>query len=119
MTPRIHRRAVVLLAFALTLLVACGGATPPAATIAGVDLTDEQLAHEKDLFAFLSGLNQQPCGTKEDGETQDAACSRFALTNVIQGRLVADYAEANDIVISDADVTSTSSSWTIRSARRP
>jgi foldase protein PrsA len=88
-------------------LVACGGATPPAATIAGVDLTDEQLAHEKDLFGFLSGLEQQPCGTKEDGETQDAACSRITLTNVIQERFAADYAEANGIVVSDADVTST------------
>ena len=107
MTPRIHRRAIVFLALALTFLVACGGATSPAATIAGVDLSDEQLAHEKDLFGFLSGLNQQPCGTKEDGETQDAACSRFALTNVIQERFVADYADANDIVVSDADVTST------------
>jgi foldase protein PrsA len=106
-TPRIHRRAVLLLALALTVLVACSGATPPAATIAGVDLTDEQLAHEKDLFGFLSGLEQQPCGTKEDGETQDAACSRITLTNVIQERFAADYAEANGIVVSDADVTST------------
>lgn len=97
----------MLLALALILLVACGAATPPAATIAGVDLTDEQLAHEKDLFGFLSGLNQQPCGTKEDGETQDAACSRFALTNAIQERFVAAYAKANDIVVSDTDVTST------------
>lgn len=107
MTPRTHRRAALLLALALTVLVACGGATPPAATIAGVDLTDEQLAHEKDLFGFLSGLEQQPCGTKEDGETQDAACSRITLTNVIQERFAADYAEANGIVVSDADVTST------------
>lgn len=97
----------MLLALALTVLVACGGATPPAATIAGVDLTDEQLAHEKDLFGFLTGLNQQSCGTKEDGETQDAACSRFALTNVIQERFVTSYAEANGVVVSDADVTST------------
>ena len=97
----------MFLALALAALVACSGATPPAATIAGVDVTDEQLAHEKDLFGFLTGLNQQPCGTKEDGETQDAACSRFALANVIQERFVADYAEANDIVVSDADVTST------------
>ena len=95
------------MALALTLLVACGGATPPAATIAGVNITDEQLAHEKDLFAFLLGLRQKPCGTKEDGETQDAACSRFALTNVIQESIVADYAKANDIVVSDADVAST------------
>lgn len=97
----------MFLALALSVLVACSGATPPAATISGVDVTDEQLAHEKDLFGFLSSLSQQPCGTKEDGETQDAACSRFALTNVIQERFVADYAEANDIVVSDADVTAT------------
>ena len=107
MTPRIHRRAIVLLALALTVLVACSSATPAAATIGGVDLTDEQLAHEKDLFGFLTGLNQRPCGTKEEGETQEAACSRFALTNVIQERFVADYAAANGIVVSDADVDST------------
>jgi hypothetical protein len=97
----------VLLAFALTFLVACASETPPAATIAGVDFTDEQLAHEKDVFEFLAALNQQPCGTKEDGETQDAACSRFALTNAIHERFVDDYAEENGIVVTDAVVTST------------
>ena len=97
----------MLLALALTFMVACADAASPAATINGVDVTDEQLAHEENVVSFLSALNQQPCGTKEDGETQQSACARFALTNVIQESIVADYAQANDIVVTDADVTAT------------
>ena len=59
------------------------------------------------VFGFLAGLNQQPCGTVDGNETADAACARFALTNLIQEHFVAEYAAANDITVTDAQVQQT------------
>ena len=92
---------------ACSLLASCGSAETPAATLGTTDVTDAQLAHEEDVFGFLAGLNQQPCGTVDGNETADAACARFALTNLIQEHFVAVYAAANDITVTDAQVQQT------------
>ena len=91
----------------LALLVSCGSSEAPAATLGGVDVTDAQLAHEEDVFGFLAGLNQRPCGTADGDETAEAACARFALTNLIQEHFVSVYATANDIDVTDAQVAKT------------
>ena len=104
MTPRSRTRSVAPIALALcvTLLAACGSSAAPAATLGGVDVTDAQLAHEEDVFGFLAGLNQQPCGTAEGDETEEAACARFALTNLIQEHFVNGLRDENDIDVTDA-----------------
>ncbi|MGZ5297089.1 MAG: peptidylprolyl isomerase [Actinomycetota bacterium] len=109
MTPRNRSRSAVSIALALSLalLASCGSASAPAATLGTTDVTDVQLAHEMDVFGFLAGLNQQPCGTVDGNETEDAACARFALTNLIQEHFVGVYADANDITVSDAQVKQT------------
>lgn len=109
MTPRNRPRSVVLIALALSLalLASCGNASAPAATLGSTDVTDVQLAHEMDVFGFLAGLNQQPCGTADGNETADAACARFALTNLIQEHFVGVYAAANDIDVTAAQVQET------------
>lgn len=99
--------ALVALALCLTLLASCGSAASPAATIGGSDVTDQQLAHEVNVFSFLSGLNKQPCGTADGQETQNAACARFALSNIIQEHFVAKYAAAHQIAVTDAQVVQT------------
>lgn len=98
---------LVALALCLTVLASCGSAARPAATIGGTDVTDKQLAHEVEIFSFLSGLNQQPCGTIDGQETQNAACARFVLSNLIQEHFVAKYAAAHQIVVTDPQVTQT------------
>jgi hypothetical protein len=99
---------VALVALALGLfLSSCGSASAPAATLGGTDITDAQLAHEMDVFSFLSGLSQQPCGTVEGDETADAACARFSLANLIQEHFVGVYATENDISVTDADIKTT------------
>jgi foldase protein PrsA len=110
-TPRTRLRSGLLIALALCVslfvLASCGSAETPAATLGTTDITDAQLAHEENVFGFLAGLNQQPCGTADGNETADAACARFALTNLIQEHFVAEYAAANDITVTDAQVTQT------------
>lgn len=90
---------------ALFALSACSKAVAPAATVDGVKITDAQLSSDEVLFTFLSELGQQPCGTKDTGETQDQACARFTLANLIQEELVKAYATANDVTVSDSGVT--------------
>jgi parvulin-like peptidyl-prolyl isomerase len=107
--PRTVRLVVASVAASL-LLAACGdAATQPgstAATVGSTTITDEQLAHQAKLYTFLSGLQQQPCGGQPaQGQSQEATCNRFALTNAIQERLVLDYAEANDVTVTDKEVT--------------
>ncbi len=74
--------------------------------MAGSDITDAQLAKQAQLFTFLAALNQQPCGgPAPEGESQDTVCNRFALTNTIQQTVVADFAEANDVAVTDKQVS--------------
>ena len=93
------------------LLVACSDApdqagAAPAATVAGTTITDAELAHQATLYTFLSALTQQPCGgPAPTGQTQEAVCNRFALTNAIQETLVRSYAEEHDITVTDQQVT--------------
>jgi glutathione S-transferase len=56
------------------------------------------------LFSFLSGLSGAPCGSPVDGESADAACARFTLTNEIQEEMVKAYAATHDITVDDRAV---------------
>ena len=91
----------------LVSLASCSSAAPPAATIDGAAFTDAQLAHEVNVFSFLAGLSKQPCGTPDAGESQDAACARFALSNVIEEHFAGKYATAHNITIPDTQIQST------------
>jgi foldase protein PrsA len=104
---RSRSASLVALALCLTLLASCGSAASPAATIGGTNITDQQLAHEVNIFSFLSGLNKQPCGTVDGEETQNAACARFSLSNMIQEHFVTKYAAAHQITVTDAQVAQT------------
>lgn len=99
--------SIAFATLSLVLLASCGSAAAPAATLGTTDVTDVQLAHEMDVFSFLAGLNQQPCGTADGNETADAACARFALTNLVQEHFVKVYADANAIKVTDAQVKQT------------
>jgi parvulin-like peptidyl-prolyl isomerase len=101
-------RSLRLVAVALVAVLApsaCGSARPPAAVVDGETITDTQLKDQMVLFSFLGDLQQQPCGQAQTGESKDAACARFTLSNLIQEDLVKHYATAHDITVADADVT--------------
>ena len=110
-TPRTRSLIVVsAVVSVLSILASCsngGGATgtPPAATAGGIVITDAQVAREAKLFTFVSALNQTACGQPGAGETPAAACNRFALSNLIQGAFIRDYAAQHQINVADADVT--------------
>lgn len=101
--PRL--RTFVVLAVVPVVLAACDGSGVPAASVGDAQISHEQLASDVSAYRFLAGLSGAPCGTAVPGESQDAACARFALTNDIQEEFVKAYALANDLDVPGADVT--------------
>jgi foldase protein PrsA len=99
-------RLLPALLVGVLVLSACGAARPPAAVVDGETITDGQLQDQMTLFTFLGSLQQQPCGQAQQGESADAACARFTLSNLIQEDLVKHYASAHEITVPDANVTS-------------
>ncbi|MEO8477234.1 MAG: peptidylprolyl isomerase, partial [Actinomycetota bacterium] len=99
-------RLIALSVVVALALSACSDSPSPsaAAVVNGSDVTDAQLQTEAGLFRFLGAINQSPCGQPDQGESASSACNRFALTNLIQERLIQTYASANDIAVTDKQV---------------
>lgn len=104
MDPR-TLRLIALPVIAVFLLAACSSGPSAAATVGETEISEAQLTQEAKLFTFLAALSQQQCGgAPADGESQEAACNRFTLGNMIQSTLAGEYAEANDITVQDDQV---------------
>jgi hypothetical protein len=99
--PRLSFVAIAL----SVVLAACGVGRPPAATVGGDRITDDQLAQDIPAFRFLSAINQAPCGQAIEGETAQSACARFTLTTLIQEDLVKGYARAHHVTVAPSEVT--------------
>jgi hypothetical protein len=107
-TPRYLLRVAVLALVAASVLAACsngtGGVThPAAASIDGATISDAQVASNVKIFTFLAALNGAPCGAKVAGETDQAACARFAIGSLIQEHFVTAYASAHNLTVAQAD----------------
>ena len=63
----------------------------------GVDISNERVASDVALFTAVTAIAQQPCAQPEADESQASACARAMLSNLIQERVIADYAAAHDI----------------------
>jgi foldase protein PrsA len=96
-----------VLAAAIVMFSACGGAAAPAATVGTTSISDAQLAAEAKIYTFVAGLNRQACGTPDTGESKVSACDRFALAQMIQSALATNYASKHHITVAEADVTKT------------
>ncbi len=97
-------RLSLLSLVAVVALSACGSARPPAAVVDGESISDAQLEDQVSMYTFLSSLQQQPCGQPQRGETSDAACARFTLSNLILDDLVLHYAHTHHLSVSNDSV---------------
>jgi foldase protein PrsA len=98
----------VLALVAASVLAACSNGTgiaahPPAASVDGAKITDAEVASNVKIFTFLAGLNSAPCGAKVAGETDQAACARFAIGSLIQEHFVTGYAAEHNLTVAQAD----------------
>lgn len=100
---RILRRFALLAVVSLTV-AACSSGERPAAVVGGVEISHARLASDVPLYQFLSGLSGSPCGTPVEGESEQAACTRFTLANDIREELVKAYAATNDVTVPRDDI---------------
>jgi parvulin-like peptidyl-prolyl isomerase len=109
-TFRIRLSLVLAVSVALALSSCASGqslgGTPPAATVAGTDISDQQVADAAAAFTFLAALAQQPCGTKDGDESTESACNRYALLNLLELQVTDTYAVANGITPDDKSIES-------------
>ena len=106
---RVRRLVPLALLTAVALAAtACGGAAgaPPAAHVLGHEITDARLATTANVFKALFGLQHAACGQKDGaGDTDDAACNRYALGALIQFQLTQGYADEHGLTVTDDDLT--------------
>ena len=89
------------------MLSGCGNTfRAPAAVVYGVDITDRALRASIPEFRFLSTINQRPCGQAGAGESATAACSRFALGQLIVEQLVRPFADGHHIRVRATEAVS-------------
>ena len=105
MTRPLPLRLLVLVLVSVGLLSACSSSSDAAAGVDDATISNDQLAQDVKLFRFLSDLSGAPCGQPIVGETQDSACARLTLTNLIQEEVVKAYASERGIVTDPAAVT--------------
>jgi foldase protein PrsA len=88
------------------LFAACANDPSSAATVGETgEISIDQLHADVALFGFLMPLLGNTCGTPVGNETQESACSRFALSNDIREELAKTYASENDVKVDPAAVT--------------
>lgn len=98
-------RLLVLALVSVALLAACSTSSDAAAEVDGATISNDRFAEDVKLFRFLSDLSGQPCGQPIVGESQDSACARLTLTNLIQEEVVKAYASERGIVADPTAVT--------------
>lgn len=96
--PRLLRFLALALLTAVTV-AACGPSGSVAARIDDIEITTADVDASALLYRLLGEVNGQGCGAPTEKETIAAACDRFALSNVIQERLVDRYAKAEGLAI--------------------
>ena len=105
-------RLLALLSLAALSLSGCGTAGSSAMTVDGIQISDEQVAHETAVWQFLADLNQSPCGSAEPAdastgvlaESEQSACVRAALANEVELVLSDRYAAEHGIAADETDV---------------
>jgi PPIC-type PPIASE domain/SurA N-terminal domain len=109
----VSRPPVRLLVLTALVLGACADAPRPAATVSGTDITDADVDRMAAVFTSVGAVQQVPCSGAElaPGDTEEAACNRFALSALIISRIAEDYAEEHGIEIEDDAVRDTARSF--------
>jgi parvulin-like peptidyl-prolyl isomerase len=98
---------LALIALAVWLLSSCADTSDAAATVGGTAITDSEVATTAGVYRTIFGLQQAPCGTKDgQTDTQEAACNRFALSQLIGLRLAERYAADAGIDVTDEEIES-------------
>lgn len=104
-------RSIAVLAL-VGLLAACSTPSPKAAaTVDGVEISDQSLEDLLPAVRYLAGGQGGPCDVVPEGTDPEAPlpessadCSRFVLGLMVQAAAVESYAEENDLIPTSTDI---------------
>jgi parvulin-like peptidyl-prolyl isomerase len=86
-------------------LAACAqSSSSVAASVGDSEISIDRLQADVDLYGFLTAISGAPCGSPVQGESDEAACTRFALGNDIREELAKTYAAQHDVTVDDKAV---------------
>jgi hypothetical protein len=70
-----------------------------AATVGDGRIGLPELETRASVYRVIAELSGRPCGEAEEGESEESACNRFALTQLVHAEISNVYAESHDIRI--------------------
>lgn len=92
--------ALVLVPALALSLAACGQPSGDAAAVVeGREITTAEVDFAADLYRFLGDVNGQGCGAPIERESAEAACARYALSNLIQESIISAYATERGVTV--------------------
>jgi parvulin-like peptidyl-prolyl isomerase len=103
-TPHLRRWPLRALVLSVALAACAQSSSSVAASVGDSEISIDRLEADVDLYGFLTAISGAPCGTPVQGESDEAACARFALGNDIREELAKTYAEQHDVKIDDKAV---------------
>jgi PPIC-type PPIASE domain len=103
-TPPLRRWLLRALVPAIALAACAQSSSSVAASVGDSEISIDRLQADVDLYGFLTAISGAPCGSPVRGESEEAACARFALGNDIREELAKTYAEQHDVTVEDKAV---------------
>jgi PPIC-type PPIASE domain len=104
MTPLLRRWPLRVLVLAVALAACAQSSSSVAASVGDSEISIGRLQADVDLYGFLTAISGAPCGSPVQGESDEAACARFALGNYIHEELAKTYAAQHDVTVDDKAV---------------
>jgi parvulin-like peptidyl-prolyl isomerase len=103
-TPLLRRWPVRAFVLAVALAACAQSSSSVAASVGDSEISIDRLQADVDLYGFLTAISGAPCGSPVQGESDEAACTRFALGNDIREELAQTYAAQHDVTVDDRAV---------------
>lgn len=104
MTPLPRRWPVRGFLLTVALAACAQSSSSVAASVGDSEISIDRLQADVDLYGFLTAISGAPCGSPVQGESDEAACTRFALGNDIREELAKTYAAQHDVTVDDKAV---------------
>lgn len=95
---RTRRSTALVLSLGLAALAAaCSPSPDVAATVEGVSISVAEVRTAEGIFRMLGDLSGSGCGFPVEGETEEAACARYALSNLLRIEVARQWADDNGV----------------------
>lgn len=102
--PSLRRPVALVLAACLAATAAaCSESPDVAARVGDATISVAEVRTAEGIFRMLGELSGSGCGFPVEGETEEAACARYALSNLLRIEVARQWADENGVVADPAE----------------